>query len=412
MSGKDFIKEITSAKIPNMEQVRNNCHALSEQKNVVNRTSWAVRTIVVCACTVLIIATVLFKVNFNKSPIIDDNPVPQQTAEITTSVPDNTGNLQTTEFKISINSTDPVQTTVSTPDNSVTAQTTTPTVSNIVSAQTTENTLPHSQVTTKNITEPTGIYIPAIEPPKETGNAQACSIAWFIYQGRGYTGASFYLKEQAQYIRENLVGEKIGYAIGNIRPDRIKDKVITQDDYAIPFAGNIEGDVYTVKGYDESFRLCMMGGYTDDDGKYVEWVNFFENVSGITLTYGSDLFADRLHLLDRWESALCENENLVSDDGIYYRIDIVYSDLVSVSNKDITAFVKELYSGTFAFGVDDPSFFGYNHKPKRLNFYMNDGTITQLFLYEGGYAMYQNMWGWYYVEMPGKAFDRIYNACK
>ena len=45
-----------------------------------------------------------------------------------------------------------------------------------------------------------------------------------------------------------------------------------------------------------------------------------------------------------------------------------------------------------------------------LFFHMSDGTTVELRLIEGGYVGYQGL-GWYFVKMPGAAFDAVLAAC-
>ena len=246
-----------------------------------------------------------------------------------------------------------------------------------------------------------GIYIPAIELPGKTDGSVMSMIGLFVYQGHIYTQASRYYNEAAEYIKENLVGEKIGFSIGNI------DEWSTQDEYAFEFAGTVYGDVYSVKGYDESFRLCMMESYTDDNGNDVQWVNFYERLNGIGLGHGHNLFEDRLKLSDNWNHVQYQPH----DDWDYDRNN--FCNLTGITDDDITGFVNALYDGWVenVFETTGNNNFYANNNQSHLYFYMNDTTVIELRLFEGGYVGYQHL-GWYFVKMPGEAFQKIFNACK
>ncbi|MDR0222833.1 MAG: hypothetical protein LBI38_04780 [Oscillospiraceae bacterium] len=93
----------------------------------------------------------------------------------------------------------------------------------------------------------------------------------------------------------------------------------------------------------------------------------------------------------------------------------IYNEFSDVTDDDVEAFIDELYNCRFddfneAFGVD-----GYEHKKQvLLCFYMNDHTVAELLLVEGGYVGYRCMLGssaGYFVQMPGEAFDKIFNVC-
>jgi hypothetical protein len=140
----------------------------------------------------------------------------------------------------------------------------------------------------------------------------------------------------------------------------------------------------------------------------VEWINFYENLNGISLTYGSDLFGDRMLLREHWKQAKYQtHENWNNAKGIY-------SSLPNVTNNDISAFIDALYSGEFentqeTFGVDH--FYLDSQAQAHVYIHMDDNTFIELRLMEGGYVGYQSL-GWYFVKMPGAAFDAIFNVCR
>jgi len=249
------------------------------------------------------------------------------------------------------------------------------------------------------------VYIPAIKLPENTNDTESYDMIGFVvYKGRIYTQTKYYYNDEATAI-SNLVGEWLGYAKGNIH------EWSKQDDYAVEFAGSVSGDVYSVNGFSTDYCLCMKGSYLSDDDGFVQWINFYENLNDIGLTFGSDLFGERLNLAEKWQYAKYqEHDNWNNDTQFNY----VCHDLIGVSDDEIAAFIKELYSGEFEYMYDkndSDKFYRLNPKQSHLYFHMDDNTIIELILVENGYVGYRHL-GWYFVKMPGDIFDMIFNACQ
>ncbi|WP_294188364.1 hypothetical protein [uncultured Clostridium sp.] len=240
------------------------------------------------------------------------------------------------------------------------------------------------------------VYIPKIKLSTEP-NASYDMIGLIIYKGKIYTQAERGVGEDT--IKENnLLGKRLGYAKGNI------DELSKQDEYAKEFAGTALGDVYTVNGYSEDFRIAIKGTYKDSYEKDVEYVEFYENLNGIGLSTGKDLFGNKLKIDGNWDYikyVTHENWNKGYQDYNYL-------DLPNISDNDIDKFIKELYSGEF---VDLTKTNIYDNSSRHLFIYMKDNTRIQLRLFEGGYVGYQDL-GWYFVKMPGEIFDKFYESSK
>lgn len=261
------------------------------------------------------------------------------------------------------------------------------------------------------VAPPHGVDIPKIELPQNTLGVEMDMIGLFVYQGRIYTQAAWYRGDEAVAAISGLIGEKVGYATGNI------NEWSTQDEYAAEFAGSVVGDVYTVKGYEPQYRLCMTGSYTDDDGSIIQWVNFYEWLNGYQLTNGCNLFVfDSLMEINggeiiskNWSHTKCqdhENWNHAPEN------EYVYRDLSDISDDDVASFLYNVYVGIFE-DVHETFSEGDFYKTERrahLYVYMNDNTVIELQLFEGGYVGYRHL-GWYFVKIPGEAFDRVFNAC-
>jgi hypothetical protein len=95
-----------------------------------------------------------------------------------------------------------------------------------------------------------GVYIPAVELPTNTEGVEFDMLAMVVYHGGIYTQAEAYYDADAERIND-LVGDYLGYATGSI------NEWSTQDEYAKEFASSCAGDVYSVKGYDTDFRVCI-----------------------------------------------------------------------------------------------------------------------------------------------------------
>jgi hypothetical protein len=244
-----------------------------------------------------------------------------------------------------------------------------------------------------------GVFVPAIKLPENRNDAAACVIPLFVYQGRVYVQTLRYGIDEPS-AAEDLVGERIGFARGNLNAYGWSKP----EDYAEEFAGTVAGDVFTVIGYDPEFRLCMQQTYTDDDGKYFEWVEFYEHLDGIWLEAGSDVFGDRLKLRGNWAQVKFQK----FDDWNWGRN--IFNDLTGVPESDIDVFIDELYSGTFENIPVESDFFA--HRMARIvYFYMDDGSIITVQLIEGGYVQYEHL-SWYLVKMPGEAFDKMFAAAE
>lgn len=236
-------------------------------------------------------------------------------------------------------------------------------------------------------TEGNSVFIPALELPEPQEGVAYDMIGLVVYKGNIYTQAGFY--DNSYEIRE-LVGDYLGYATGKI------NEWSTQDDYAEEFASTYIGKVYSVKGYSTDFRICIV---------FDEYIVFLENLNGIRLNTGKDLFGDRLKIKNRITSVRYQT---------HYDWDYAKNLLheCTVEQEEINAFIDDLFSGEFEYVYEKNSNF-YNDTQEQAHLYLDldDGTTVELRLFEGGYVGYQNL-GWYFVKMPGSAFDTVFNVCK
>ena len=254
-----------------------------------------------------------------------------------------------------------------------------------------------------------GVYIPKTNRPS-TNSSRSIAYTLFLYQGRVYRNTSLYRGDEAAAI-SGLIGEKVGYATGNT------DGWYAQDESAERFPGTARGDVYSVIGHDDWYRLCMKESYTDSDGNRTERVWFFEHLDDYGMTNGYDLFVFRNimeiyngEILSRnWSHVkYVRHTNWDSTHPSNY----IYRDLAGITDEEISMFLYEVLLGQFEYVYETAGndFYQRNHQA-HLYIYMDDNTVVELRLLEGGYVGYGHL-AWYFVKIPGEAFDLIFNAAR
>lgn len=248
------------------------------------------------------------------------------------------------------------------------------------------------------ITENNSILVPKLNLPQSDGTISADMIGLIVYKGNIYTQGERYEGEEVASLKA-MVGKELGYAMGNI------DEWSEQSEYGTEFAATVEGNVYEVVGYSPDFRICIKESYTTDEGKTIEYISFYENLNGIELAKGKDLFEDRLQMASNWNKVkYVTHDNWDNSSSVDY----VYKDLTNVSKEDIDYFLEELSTSQFVEMLGSDIYDTPNH---HIYFYLKDNTRVELRLFEGGYVGYQPL-GWYFVKMPGEIFEKIYSESK
>ncbi len=237
------------------------------------------------------------------------------------------------------------------------------------------------------------VNIPEIKISKNSANSKGDMIGLIIYNNGIYTQSGLYGGDEAVPLRA-LVGEKLGYAKGNI------DERSKRDEYNKELSSTVKGEVYAVNGYDKNFRICIKNSYIDEKGKEVENIGFYEKLNGIGLDTGKDLFGERLKIADNWDHALYLEHNHWNNGEKNYK------ELSKISKEDMGEFFKELYSSEF---VNLTRSNIYDKESHHIYIHMKDKTIVELRLFEDGYVGYQPL-GWYFVKMPGDIFNKIYKG--
>ena len=214
-------------------------------------------------------------------------------------------------------------------------------------------------------------------------------------QGKVYTqGEALWGDEPGE--NDALLGEYVGEAKGTL------SEWATQEDWAAEFASTYAGPVYTVNGYDPSFRLCLV---QRTDGE--ETLQFLENLDGIGLNTGADLYDERLHVREGTvRVSFLSHQDW--NNGAYEKM----RELSGLSAELWEAFLAALCEAPFVKLSSQEHEGFYQSEPQgHLFLKQADGTTVELRLFAGGYVGYPKM-SWIFVQLPGEAFDAVFEACR
>ena len=252
------------------------------------------------------------------------------------------------------------------------------------------------------------IIIPAVELP-ETGASEVSydMIGTLVYRGGVYLQAEMYVGGDADRL-EPIIGDYLGHAVGTI------DEWSTQEEYSKELASTYTGEVYTVKGYDPEFRVCIMSECEGEDHEAESWIIFMERLNGISVSFGRDVFEDRLHLSGHISTV----EYQAHDDWNYNKGNICECGV----DPDVwERFMQEIDSAEFEeiIWTNGSSFYEAHANssiydtPNQAHLFlrMDDGTTAGLRLIEGGYVRYDAFGFYCFVKIPGETFDAVYDAC-
>lgn len=212
--------------------------------------------------------------------------------------------------------------------------------------------------------EADSVYIPKIEISDSADCIQSDMFGIVVYDGRVYTQAEYIDYEDAPSVKD-LADEYLGTAVNSIESDCTNPTGSAQETYHENFTANVSGDIYSVKGYDKSFRICIPKMYEG-----CGFMAFFECLNDISFRRGSDIFGDRLHLRENF--------------GSLYEIDVNTDEksLTGLDRAAINDFISELYRAKAVEPLDSTEY-------RLFSFSMTDGTSVKIRLYEGGYADYR-----------------------
>ena len=226
-------------------------------------------------------------------------------------------------------------------------------------------------------------------PAVATAPAAADMVPFVIYGGRMYERSQVLEGDAA----EELMGEYLFTSPGYI------DEWSSPEEYT-DGTGSVAGDVYTVKGYDSAFRLCI----PIDGGALLE---LYDTLDGITLRTGEDLYGERLHLRENWREAEYQTHDDWNSNEDTFRTP-------ELTEEEIAAFIDALYAGEFEYwgaGSETGDIYSLGLEQKHLYFRLADGSSVELRLFENGLVKYTPLPDRVLVDASGAAFDAVWAAC-
>lgn len=220
------------------------------------------------------------------------------------------------------------------------------------------------------ISQNSGIHIPKVALQENT-QTTAKMMGLIVYEGRVYLQSALQLEPD---VVEGLLGDKIGKTKSNIT------EWSEQDDYSVELASTVGiQDVYTVKGYDKSFRIMT---YEKIDDK--AYAQFYECLNDITVITGADIFGKlkiegnienaEYELYDSWNNGLNELKQVPDMKGL--------DEFIAALNKSVPYEQDSLDSLWEDQSADCQKF---------INITMKDGTNVQLRVFKEGYVYYNNV---------------------
>gem|GEM_PF-1952120 len=232
-----------------------------------------------------------------------------------------------------------------------------------------------------------GIYLPKVQLPDEA-RLTAKMMGLIVYQGRIYLQSAMQIDSEHA---EKLVGEKLGTTKGTIT------EWSKQADYAVNLASTVGiQDVYTVKGYNTSFRIMT---YEKINGAVSAY--FFECLNDITVKTGHDVFG-KFKLENNIESVQYEDfaswNNGKGNYKFLTKLDDFNNFLAAL--EDSLPHDQEGLASLF----DDQS----ATDQKFLYIKLNDGSEVQLRLFKDGYVHYNGVN--IFFKLDGPAFNSFWNG--
>jgi hypothetical protein len=246
----------------------------------------------------------------------------------------------------------------------------------------------------RNVNETTSIdsiYVPKIETPKSSTFATAKMIPLIIYKGNIYIHSS--IKTSSEEVK-NLLGQKLGTTKNNI------DEWSSKEAYSNEFASNIgTTDVYSVKGYDETFRI--MTNSKGEDG--TNFTDFYECLNGITLKKGEDILS-KLKVQDNVITSKFQNyDDWNNGTGIFHPMD--NSDLQKKLINEINLATPYLPEDVDASLEDYRNEYGF----KQISFDLKDGVKNVTFtIFKNGYVYYDS--AKVYLKIDSNFAEELWNS--
>ncbi len=228
-----------------------------------------------------------------------------------------------------------------------------------------------------------GIYIDRIELPSES-SATLDMIGLIVYHSNIYTQTKNVKCSKEQ--QKALIGAYLGTAVGNL------DEWSKRSEYSKELASSAVGKVYKVNGYDDSFRIGIPYMY---EGEY--YITFYENLNGITLSTGKDLYENRLLLKENYRSTLYQLHSDWNNDANQYKE-------LKLSRNIMLQFIDAIDSSPFIELDNSSKIYNSKMEVTHLYFKLKDGTTLEVGLFEKGFVAYGNL----IVKVSDKIFSKVF----
>ena len=134
-----------------------------------------------------------------------------------------------------------------------------------------------------------GVTIPKAALPEPSHTVDMVGL--ICHNGKVYYQSGSYSSDHKEDVFR-LVDTYLGEAVSDVDEWTVKN-----DGWITELAATTWGSVYTLKDYDEDFRICTANEWQHpEEGHIRYYLTYYECLNGITLTKGSDLLEERLHL--------------------------------------------------------------------------------------------------------------------
>lgn len=230
-------------------------------------------------------------------------------------------------------------------------------------------------VSDESVPQKDGVTIPELYIDEQISNEEDV-LPMFSYQGNSYIGCDGY------QCSSNLLDQRLGRT-KKIGETSNNEKGVEEEN----LIGNIDGEIYTLKGYDPSLILCAK-----IDGQR----KIFVHNNGISFVKGSELFADGLHLRGNDQSIIGQaiedrNHNKKKQETLRIK-----------NQKAIDNFFKAMEEADFVYrdDMDDTNEIGILYVKKK------DGLQGMLHLFAGGYVACEGFSD-ICVQVPAEIFEEI-----
>ena len=264
------------------------------------------------------------------------------------------------------------------PETRAYEETDTETVNNDVTAQNVNEQLSDITETTENASaaETDGIYYQPVSE-SEIGyvfpeNAVVCfAFSYLYYNGSMYTSSyvlSSPAKAEIDAFADGIKESKLAAVYSN------RDEFWSEDSSKLSDVdGNINGTICSAAGYDEDFRICVCyERYIEPTDETYYGFIVFDKLNGITVSKGSDLFKDRLHLDEYTEVRI-----LNSDEN---------GDYEEKLSGDFSELVQAMLNGRFIEADQDTRESFSKRESYTFVFYTETGLGTYVSVYPDGYV--------------------------